>query len=312
MKKIIFDGDPGHDDAIALILALASNDLEVMAVTTVGGNNTVENTTKNALKVLEVCNRLDIPVAAGRSKPLYNDLTISIEVHGKSGMDGPVLPEPTLKIASLNAVELMAKIVEESDEKITLVAVGPFSNIGLFLLCYPHLKQKIECISVMGGGVQEGNRTACAEFNIWNDPEAAQVVFESGIPIILHGLNATRKAYITREEFELFRNAGNKVSTFVADLLDFFALACIDERKFKGCLMHDSCAIMSLIHPEIFDYFDAHVSIELDGRITRGSCIVDSRTELAITNNCRIASDVDRVEFLKYLLEACEVVANGA
>lgn len=311
MRKIIFDGDPGHDDAIAMILALASSELEVLAVTTVGGNNTVENTTNNALKVLELCNHTDIAVASGRKKPLYNDLVISIEVHGKTGMDGPRLPEPTTKPISLSAVELMAKIVEESDELITLVATGPFSNIGLFLLCYPHLKSKIEYISVMGGGVQRGNRTAVAEFNIWNDPEAAQIVFESGIPVVLHGLDVTQKAYITREEIELFRNAGNKISTFVADLLDFFAIACIDERKFKGCLMHDSCAIMSLIHPEIFKYFDAKVSIELDGRITRGSCCVDARVSSADSINCRVASEVNRTEFLRYLLDACEVLADG-
>ena len=312
MRKIIFDGDPGHDDAIAMILALASSELEVMAVTTVGGNNTVDNTTKNALKVLELCNRTDIAVASGRKKPLYNDLVISIGVHGKTGMDGPKLPEPTTEPVSLNAVELMAEVVGESDEMITLVATGPFSNVGLFLLCYPHLKHKIECISVMGGGIQRGNRTAVAEFNIWNDPEAAQVVLESGVPVILHGLDVTQKAYITREEIELFRNAGNEISLFVADLLDFFALSCIDERKFKGCLMHDSCAIMSLIHPEIFEYFDANVSIELDGRITRGSCCVDTRKEVADLHNCRVAYDVDRIEFLKYLLEACEVLADGS
>lgn len=312
MRKIIFDGDPGHDDAIAMILALASSELEVMAVTTVGGNNTVDNTTKNALKVLELCNRTNIAVASGRKKPLYNDLVISIGVHGKTGMDGPKLPEPTTEPVSLNAVELMAEVVGESDEMITLVATGPFSNVGLFLLCYPHLKHKIECISVMGGGIQRGNRTAVAEFNIWNDPEAAQVVLESGVPVILHGLDVTQKAYITREEIELFRNAGNEISLFVADLLDFFALSCIDERKFKGCLMHDSCAIMSLIHPEIFEYFDANVSIELDGRITRGSCCVDTRKEAADLHNCRVAYDVDRTEFLKYLLEACEVLADGS
>ena len=312
MKKIIFDGDPGHDDAIAMLLALASNKLEVLAVTTVGGNNTLENTTKNALRILELCKRTDIPVASGRNKPLYNDLVISIGVHGKSGMDGPELPEPKARPVSLSAVALIAKVIEESSETVTLVATGPFSNIALFLLCYPHLKSKIDCISVMGGGIQRGNRTAVAEFNIWNDPEAAQVVLESGIPVILHGLDVTQKAYITRDEIDLFRNAGNKISDFVADLLDFFAISCIDERKFKGCLMHDSCAVMSLIHPEIFSYFDANISIELDGRITRGSCFVDMDGGSGDRTNCRVASDVDRAAFLKYLLNSCEVLADGA
>ena len=311
MRKIIFDGDPGHDDAIAMILALASKQLEVMAVTTVGGNNTIENTTNNALKILELCNCTNIAVASGRNKPLYNELVISIGVHGQTGMDGPDLPTPTTKPISLSAVELMAKIVEESEEKIALVATGPFSNVALFLLSYPHLKQKIDCISVMGGGIQRGNRTAVAEFNIWNDPEAAQIIMESGIPVILHGLDVTQKAYITRKEIELFRNAGDKVSTFVADLLDFFAISCIDERKFKGCLMHDSCAVMSLIHPEIFKYFDARVSVELDGRITRGSCCVDVRPETNGKFNCQVAAEVNRTQFLKYLLEACEVLADG-
>ena len=311
VRKIIFDGDPGHDDAIAMILALASDQLDVMAVTTVGGNNTLENTTTNALKILELCDRADIPVASGRDKPLYNELVISIGVHGKTGMDGPQLPLPSIKPLPISAVALMAKLVEESEDKVTMVATGPFTNIALFLLSYPYLKHKIACISVMGGGVQRGNRTAVAEFNIWNDPEAAQIVFESGIPVIMHGLDVTQKAYITREEIELFRSAGDKVSAFVADLLDFFAISCIDERKFKGCLMHDSCAVMSLIHPEIFEYFDAYVSVELDGRVTRGSCCVDVRPELAGRFNSQVGAEVDRNQFLKYLLEACEVLANG-
>ncbi len=311
MRKIIFDGDPGHDDAIAMILAMAAKALDVLAVTTVGGNNTLENTTKNALKVLELCGRTDIKVAAGRDKPIHNDLTISIGIHGKSGMDGPNLPEPSIEAVSLDAVALIAELVRDSSEKVTLVATGPFTNIALFLLAYPHLKQKIECISVMGGGIQRGNRRAVAEFNIWNDPEAAQVVMESGLPIILHSLDVTQKAYIKREEIELFRRMNNKVSLFVADLLDFFAISCIEKRGFPGCLMHDSCAVMSLIHPGIFKYFDAHVSIELDGRITRGSCTVDSREDSANLANCRVAIDVDRNAFLKYLLESCEVLANG-
>ncbi len=307
MKKIplIHDCDPGHDDAIALLIALASDRIDLLGVTTVGGNSGLANTTENALKILELCRRTDIPVAAGRAQPLMRQLVDGSSVHGKSGMDGPVLPPPATKPMDMTAMEFIAETARKSADPLTLVATGPFSNIAAFLLAYPELKKKIERISVMGGGAFMGNRTALAEFNIWNDPEAAQIVLKSGIPVTVHGLDVTHKALILTEEFALFRaRKDNPVAQFVADLLDFYAICYTGERKLPGCPMHDSCAIASLIDPSLFTILDAHIEIDLAGEATRGACSVDirPRPRRTLPDNAAIALDVDRKRFLDLIL----------
>lgn len=178
MSKIpvILDCDPGHDDAIAIIIACASDKLDVKAITTVGGNQTIEKTSTNALKVLEFIGK-DIAVAKGANSPIRRELEIAPEVHGDTGMDGPVLPDASTKVAKLSAVEMIAKVLKESDKKVTLIPTGPLTNIAIFLLAYPELKQKIERISLMGGAAIGGNWTPAAEFNILVDPEAAAIVF---------------------------------------------------------------------------------------------------------------------------------------
>jgi pyrimidine-specific ribonucleoside hydrolase len=306
-RPVIIDCDPGHDDAIALLIALASDELDVKGITTVGGNNKVEKTTINALKVLELTGMTHIPVAVGRSNPLMKEIRVADDVHGESGMDGPELKEPAIKPVELSAVEFIAKVVEESEEKVTLVAVGPFTNIGVFLLSYPQLHEKIECISVMGGGYLEGNRTAVAEFNIWQDPEAARVVMRSGIPVLLHGLDVTHKALIKKEEFSIFRNEKGPIFQFVADLLDFYSICYTGERKLEGCPMHDSCAVANLIDPTLFKGESAVIDIELDGEITRGACIIDLRPKerRPVEDNGKVIFDVDRKRFLDLIIESC-------
>jgi pyrimidine-specific ribonucleoside hydrolase len=191
-----------------------------------------------------------------------------------------------------------------------LVAVGPFTNIGVFLLAYPHLHHKIEKIHVMGGGVYEGNRTQLAEFNIWNDPEAAYVVANCGIPVHYFGLDVTHRSLIKKTEFNLFRQQNGPIFQFVADLLDFYALAYVNDRKLEGCPMHDSCAVASLIDPSLFVGEEAYINIDLDGTVTRGSCVVDLRAQERRLgkNNGVFYMDVERKRFLNLILDSCRIL----
>ena len=191
---IILDCDPGHDDAIAIVLALASPELEVKAITSSAGNQTPEKTLRNVLRMLTLLKRPDIPVAGGAVKPLMRELIIADNVHGESGLDGPALPEPSFAPLNCNAVELMAKTLRESHEPVTLVSTGPQTNVALLLNSHPELHDKIAQIVIMGGAMALGNWTPAAEFNIYVDPEAAEIVFQSGIPIVMAGQDVTHKA----------------------------------------------------------------------------------------------------------------------
>ncbi len=310
MKKIpiIFDCDPGHDDAIALVMALAREDWDIKAITTVGGNNTIKNVTENALRILEVTGRTDIPVASGMEGPFLKELVQTGKFHGKSGMDGHHLPDPVTKAASDDAVGLMAKILEESDEPVTLIITGVFTNVAVLLLAYPHLKSKISKISIMGGSYYRGNWSPIAEFNVWADPEAADVVMRAGIPFDMYGLDVTHQAYLKREEYAELRTYNNPVADFIADLFDFFSKSCIEDRGHPGCLVHDACAVAGLIDPSLFRYIDTHVQMDMDGDITRGGCVVELRPKGWPRDdevNSKVAVWVDRIGFMKLLLDSC-------
>ena len=248
-KKIpvILDGDPGHDDAIAWVLARASRELGILAVTSCCGNQTIEKTTYNALRVCTLIG-LHAPVGKGCPHPLLNDVMNAPSVHGESGLDGPALPEPAFEASALSAPELMAKVLRESPEPVTIVATGPQTNVAALLLAHPELKCKIARISLMGGGIATGNWTPAAEFNILVDPEAARIVFTSGVPITMAGLDVTEKALIMPEDFERVRALGNPVSDIVAQWLEFFYQVppfhwlrwCADARPVRGHGAHPS------------------------------------------------------------------------
>ncbi len=279
MKKIpiIIDCDPGHDDAMAILWALASPELEVKAVTTVAGNQTIEKVTKNAIRVLTKAHRLDIPVAVGATEPLVRKLVVGgTVVHGESGLEGPVLPECGFAPSKLSALELLIKTIEESEEKITLVPIGPLTNIATLFIVRPDLKEKIERLSIMGGGAYMGNWTPAAEYNIWADPEAAKLVFNAGLPIIMSGLDVTHKAYITREENEILRAQGNEISIFAAELIDYFSRYHYEVEGFAGCTMHDPTAIAALLYPELFTGITCNVDVETKGELTTGMTVVDT------------------------------------
>ena len=213
---ILFDCDPGHDDAIALLLALASPELELLGITTVHGNQTLDKTTDNALRVLELVDRTDVPVARGADRPLIREPHVAAHVHGETGLDGPELPAATVEPVAQHAVEFIAERIVPGT---VLVPTGPLTNIALYLA--EHGTQNIERIVLMGGAIAEGNMTPAAEFNIWADPEAAQRVFHAGVPVTMIGLDVTHKALLTPQLADRFRAAG-RVGAFVAELVEFF------------------------------------------------------------------------------------------
>ncbi|ELM3752451.1 MULTISPECIES: pyrimidine-specific ribonucleoside hydrolase RihA [Aeromonas] len=300
---VILDCDPGHDDAIALILALASPELKVLAVTTSAGNQTPDKTLNNALRILTLLGRDDIPVAAGAPKPLARELIIADNVHGESGLDGPKLPDPAFTPVSMTALELMASCLRESPEPVTLVPTGPLTNIALLLAAHPELKSKIARIVLMGGAAGAGNWTPAAEFNIYVDPEAADMVFKSGIPITMCGLDVTHQAQVMDEDIERVRAITNPVAQCVAGLLDFFMIYHRDPKwGFAGAPLHDPCTIAWLLAPALFHGVECRVDIETGGTHTSGMTVVDRYGLTGKPANALVLLGLDRAGFIDLLV----------
>ncbi|KRV69519.1 hypothetical protein AO721_03170 [Aeromonas veronii] len=300
---VILDCDPGHDDAIALILALASPELKVLAVTTSAGNQTPDKTLNNALRILTLLGRDDIPVAAGAPKPLARELIIADNVHGESGLDGPKLPDPAFAPQGMTGIELMARSLRESPEPVTLVPTGPLTNIALLLAAHPELKSKIARIVLMGGAAGAGNWTPAAEFNIYVDPEAADMVFKSGIPITMCGLDVTHEAQVMDEDIERVRAITNPVAQCVAGLLDFFMIYHRDPKwGFAGAPLHDPCTIAWLLAPELFHGVECRVDIETSGEHTVGMTVVDRYGLTGKPANALVLLGLDRPGFIGLLV----------
>ena len=293
---IIIDCDPGHDDAIAILLALASPEVQVLGITTVGGNSDLENTTRNALTVLEVAERTDVPVAAGCDHPLVRPLQVADHVHGKSGMDGPRLDPPTTRPVDAHAVDFIAETIAASTEPVTLVPTGPLTNIALLLRHFPDVKENIGRLVLMGGAIGLGNRTPAAEFNIWADPEAASIVFESGLDVTMVGLDVTHQALMGREHGERLRPTG-RCGAFVADLLDFFVQ--FHERVYglDASPIHDAVAVADVIWPDLMEADRFHVAVETDSDLTLGRTVVDRWRVTGREPNARVGLAIDGGEF---------------
>ncbi|WP_047707060.1 pyrimidine-specific ribonucleoside hydrolase RihA [Plesiomonas sp. ZOR0011] len=308
---IIIDCDPGHDDAIALTLALASPKLNVLAVTTSAGNQTPDKTLRNALRILTLLGRHDIPVAGGAPKPLLRELIIADNVHGESGLDGPALPEPGFAPQALTAVELMAKTLRASIEPVTLVPTGPLTNIALLLSAHPELKAKIARIVLMGGSAGPGNWTPAAEFNIYVDPEAAEIVFGAGVPITMCGLDVTHAAQVMDEDIERIRAITNPIARTVAELLDFFMIYHRDPKwGFVGAPLHDPCTIAWLLRPELFTGIECHVSVETQGQYTVGMTVVDRYRLSTHEPNATVLLGVERQGFIDLLVEQLQAYSE--
>lgn len=306
LKKIpiILDCDPGHDDAIALILALASPEIELLGVSTSAGNQTPDKTLNNALRLLTLLGRTDIPVAGGAKKPLCRELIIADNVHGETGLDGPELPDPAFEPLPMTGVEMMAHMLSQAKEPVTLVPTGPQTNIALLLASYPELHPKIKQIVLMGGSAGPGNWTPAAEFNIYVDPEAADIVFKSGIPIVMCGLDVTHQAQIMQADIDRIRAIGNPIAAVVADLLDFFLIYHKDPKwGFEGAPLHDPCTIAWLVKPELFTTQTCWVGIETSGPKTLGMTVADRFALTDNTPNTELVLGVDRLGFVDLLAE---------
>jgi inosine-uridine nucleoside N-ribohydrolase len=272
---IILDCDPGHDDAVALLLALASPEVELVGVTTVAGNQTLEKTTANALRILEFAGRGDVPVAAGADRPLVRERDVAAHVHGESGLDGPKLPPPAGSPIAPHAVDFLAEQIRARGGALTLVPTGPLTNVALLLALHPDARP--ERIVLMGGSVGEGNRTPAAEFNIWADPEAAKRVFASGIDVTMIGLDVTHQALVTPEQAEALRATG-RAGKLVAELLDFYSRFHRERyADLAGSPMHDPVAVAHVVQPGLVETKPAFIDVDCGWEQGRGRTNVDWR-----------------------------------
>jgi pyrimidine-specific ribonucleoside hydrolase len=297
-KPVIIDCDPGHDDAMALMLAVGSPELEVVAVTTVAGNQTLDRVTANAIRVLDVVDAHDIPIAAGADRGLIHAADTASDVHGETGLDGPDLPPPSRAPEPLHAIELIARKLRE--QRLTLIAIGPLTNIALLLATHPELTGQIERIVLMGGAIGPGNVTPSAEFNVWADPEAAHRVFSSGVAVTMVGLDVTHRAMLSAERADALRDTG-RAGAVVADLHRFYRQ--FHERVYghSDTPVHDALAVAHVIAPDVITI--AHLPVEID--VTQGPCrgrtVVDQLGRTGHAPNALVATDVRANAFIDLL-----------
>lgn len=303
-KPVILDVDPGHDDAVALMLACGHPDLDLLAVTTVAGNVTIEKTTRNALRVLALVGCHDVPVGVGASGPLKRPLHTAEDIHGESGLDGPEeLPDAGFGPDERGAVGLISDTLRASPEPVTLVPVGPLTNIALLLRRHPDLKARIARVSLMGGSIGLGNTTPAAEFNIYVDPEAASEVFESGLPITMSGLDVTHLADVGPEERKLLRATG-RVGGVVAGFLDYFAANYENTFGFDDPPLHDPVAVAAMLEPGLLKTRPMRVDVECTSDLTRGETVCDFHGVTGKRPNADVGVELDREAFFGLLYGA--------
>jgi purine nucleosidase len=302
---IIIDTDPGQDDAVAILLALASPELEVLGITAVAGNVPLALTEKNARKICELAGRTDVKVFAGAVRPMVRPLVTAEALHGKTGLDGPVLAEPRMALQPGHAVDFIIEtLMGRNAGTVTLCTLGPLTNIGLALVREPRIASRIGQIVAMGGGFSEGgNTTPAGEFNIYVDPHAARLVFEAGIPLTLIPLDCTHQALTTARRIEPFRLMANRVGPAVAAMLEFFER--FDEHKYgtDGGPLHDPCVIAYLLKPELFGGRNVNVAIECESPLTMGMTVVDWWRVTDRPPNATVLRTIDANGFFALLTE---------
>jgi inosine-uridine nucleoside N-ribohydrolase len=301
VTDIILDCDPGHDDAIALLLALGSPELNLLGVTTVSGNQTLEKTTANAIRVLDHIGRHDVPVAAGADRPLVRERHVAAEVHGETGLDGPDLPPPAREPEPGHAIDWIAMTLTSRPGPVTLVPTGPLTNIALFLARYPALAGRVERIVLMGGAIGEGNVTPAAEFNIWADPEAAHRVFTSGIDLTMVGLDVTHQALLRPPDVARLRSAG-KAGTLVADLFEFYVQFHRRRYGWDGAPVHDAVAVAHVFDGELLTTEHDGVVVDTGPELSRGRTHADRSGVSDWERNCHVAVGIDADRFRELLI----------
>ena len=304
-KKIILDCDPGHDDAVAIMLAIANESIDVLGITCVGGNSTLENTKINALKVCSLIDRIDIPIYAGESKPMKLDLGRAAHVHGKSGLDidgSHIEINKNYFIQDLHAVDFIIQTCYEEKDPIYLCPTGPLTNIAKAIKKEPRIKEKIKEIVFMGGaGLCLGNISPAAEFNIFVDPHAANIVLNSGIPLVMLGLDVTHKVNVDDRIIQTIEKNNNRASKFFADLMRFYSKFHRKLYETNASPLHDPCVIAYLIDPSIFKGKKVNVVVEENSLLTRGETVVDWLGVTGRKANCYVIVDADAKKFFLLL-----------
>ena len=318
-RRILLDCDPGHDDAIAIMLAVADPSIDLIGITTVAGNVTLEHTTRNALRVLDMVGRPDIPVAPGRDRPRQRDLSTAAVMHGESGLAGPLPVEPSRGPLEQSALDFIAETLEREPEPVTLVATGPLTNIAEVVEALPHLHHKIDQLVIMGGAVDLGNWTPAAEFNIWVDPQAAEIVFSAGcapgapragIPLTMIGLEVTHRAWLDGSHADQVRPLG-PAGAFVAELLDHFVGFHQERFGWPGAPIHDAVTIAHLIDPSLVSTLAMNVRIETQSELCMGRTVADRWSVTGLPANAAVGLDIDRDRFVTLLVDRLTGLARS-
>nr|ELR5135469.1 nucleoside hydrolase [Providencia rettgeri] len=304
-KKIILDCDPGHDDAIALLLAYGNPDIDLLAVTTVAGNQTLEKVTYNALAIAEMAKITGVPFAAGSVRPLVRNSEVAPDIHGDSGLDGPILPTPTLKLDERHAVSLIIDtIMSHPPKTVTLVPTGALTNIALAARLEPRIVERVKEVVLMGGGYHVGNWSAVAEFNIKIDPEAAHIVFNEKWPLTMVGLDLTHQALAIPDVVNEIAAIGSDCSQFVVELLDFFGKMYKQAQGFDAPPVHDPCAVAYVIDPSVITTQKVPIDIELTGSLTLGMTVADFRHPAPADCHTQVAVKLDHHKFWQLVINA--------
>lgn len=308
-EKIILDCDPGHDDAVAIMLAAINPKIELLGITVVAGNQKLEKTVNNALKVCNHLN-LDVPVYSGMSRPMIREQLIADDIHGETGLDGPKFEELKIKAEDKHAVNFIIDTLMNSDEKVTLVPTGPLTNIGMAIRFEPRIIEKINRIVLMGGSYQLGNMTPAAEFNILADPDAAHIVFSSGVKIVMMGLDLTRQASATKEVVEKIKSLNNKASKLFVDLMEFFAASQKNVFGWSAPPVHDPTTIAYIIDPECIEVKPMFCEIELWSERSYGRTLCDYFGILKKEPNVDVAVKLDFDRFWNLIYENLKLYDN--
>ncbi len=309
-QKIILDCDPGHDDAIAILLAHGNPEIELVALTTVAGNQTLSKVTRNALRMCTVAGITDVPVAAGCAGPLVRQQIVAAQIHGETGLDGPAFPEPTVELDPRHAVDLIVETVMAAEPgEITLVPVGPLTNIAMAMRREPAIVERVRHVSLMGGAYTRGNATPAAEFNIFADPEAAAAVFDAPWKVTMVGLDLTHQAGATDAVVERFAALGTPLSKIVVELLTFFGSTYKNVTGLDAPPVHDPCAVAYVINPALLTTEDAYVGVELKGTLTYGMTVTDFRDAYGREHNTQVATKLDVDGFWDLVVDAVAAIS---
>nr|WP_315199056.1 nucleoside hydrolase [Actinomyces oris] len=306
-RKILLDCDPGHDDAVAMMLAWGNPSIELLGITTVGGNQTLDKVTRNALSVATVVGMHDVPIAAGCRLPLVRPVEIAPDVHGDSGLDGVELPEPAVELDPRHGVDLIIETIMSNEPgTVTLVPTGPLTNIAMAARKEPRIVERVQEVVLMGGGYHVGNWSPVAEFNIKVDPEAAHIVFNEKWPIVMVGLDLTHQALATDEVAERIAAVPGSVSQFTLGLFTFFRKAYQDAQGFDFPPVHDPCTLAYLIDPTIVETVKVPVDVELNGSLTTGMTVADFRAPAPEDCHTKVATRLDAPRFWGLVVDAID------